>query len=488
MNRLLAVFTGALLGLAGCGKDEPPPVSECDYEDLDLSACDKSGLGALQAEGIWNMHLVFTDGDTAPGVIRFLGEPEISGLPISEKRVEPELFLLSSQVETVVDKRPVQYLFAGCRAPTPTQVQGVFRRCTSGKTDLEGRFDAARLTRRTGEAEGSRIELVSEIALPRGAVARDVFVAGGHAYVTAYEAGLHIFDVTRPGAPVKVAERVPTQGESWSQVIVRGQTLYIASSTRGVLVFDLSDPRSPTAPRSVPERANESVKVNVTGLAFSGNWLYAASPSPDAEVIILDATDPRSPTLARRYFVEQSNPTVGDVPWRVAVHGDRLYVSHGSYGLTVSDVANPRQPSLQGRYTYPGAYTRMAAVGMINNSVVAFEAGEGWGAHLRVLDVSTPKIITQMGEFPLRPEASISAIELVGTRLYLGHYQDGLRVLDVSNPNSVQQVGFYNTWRESDPGRGASFFEGVSAVAVPGDGYLYVTETSRGLVILREQP
>jgi hypothetical protein len=79
-------------------------------------------------------------------------------------------------------------------------------------------------------------------------------------------------------------------------------------------------------------------------------------------------------------------------------------------------------------------------------------------------------------------------MELVGTRLYMGHYQDGVRVLDVSNPNSVQPVGYYNTWRESDPGRGASFFEGVSDVAVPGDGYLYVAETSRGLVILREQP
>ncbi len=77
---------------------------------------------------------------------------------------------------------------------------------------------------------------------------------------------------------------------------------------------------------------------------------------------------------------------------------------------------------------------------------------------------------------------------LSGTKLYVAHYQDGLRVLDVSNPNEPQPVGYFNTWRETDTDRGASFFEGISDVAVPGDGYIYAAETSRGLVILRETP
>lgn len=480
MNRLLGVFTASLLGLAGCGKDEKPAVSECDYEDLDLSACDKSGLGAIQAEGIWNMNLVFSDGDTTPAVMRLSGQAELSGLPITETRVEPERFQLTSQI--TAEGVPVSYLFAGCQAPAPTQVQGVFRRCVDGRKDLEGSFEAARLLRRAGEAEGSRVELVSETALPQGSSARDVFVHQGYVYVAAHEAGLFIYDVSKPLAPTQVATRGPEEGESWNQVLVREQTLYVASSKRGVMVFDLTDPKSPTAAGVI------ATGVNVTGLTADGKWLYAASPSPNAEVLIMDATNARAPTIARRYYVEQSSPILGDLPWDVTVQDGRLYVSHGTYGLTISDVSDPSKPTLLGNFEYSGGYTRMAAVMSVGTTKVAFEAGEGWDAHLRVLDVTAPKVITQMTEFKLRPEASISAMALSGTRLYLGHYQDGLRILDVSNPNAVQPVGYYNTWRETDAGRGTTFFEGVSDVAVPGDGYIYVAETSRGLLILKEQP
>jgi hypothetical protein len=477
MNRLLAMFL-AVLALVGCGKDEP--VSECDYEDLDLSACDSSGLEALQADGIWNMNLLFSDGDSSPAVIRFSGEPALAGLPIAEKRVEAGRFSLTSQVETT-DGRPVSYLFAGCKAPSPTQVQGVFRRCAEGRKDLEGTFEAARVSRRAGEAESSRIEFVSETALPRGS-ARDVFVAAGYAYVAAHEEGLYIYDISNPQLPTKVAERKPVEGEAWKQVVVRNQTLYIASSTRGVIVYELSDPKSPNSAKVFPGG------VNVSGLAFDGNWLYAASPAPNAEILIMDATNPREPVMADRYYVEQSNPIRGDLPWEVVVRDNRLYVSHGTYGLTISDVSNPKEPVFLGNYTYSGVYSRKVAVGTLGGTTVAFESSDGWDTHLRVLDVSGPAAVTQMSEFKLRPEVSLGAMELAGTKLYLGHYQDGLRVLDVSNPNSVQPVGYFNTWRETDTGRGASFYEGVSDVAVPGDGYVYVAETSRGLLILREQP
>ncbi|HYH95840.1 LVIVD repeat-containing protein, partial [Hyalangium sp.] len=176
-------------------------------------------------------------------------------------------------------------------------------------------------------------------------------------------------------------------------------------------------------------------------------------------------------------------------PYDVLARDGRLYVSHWSYGLAVSDVSNPRSPKRLGNYAYAEATTRTVAVGTIGNRTLAFEAGEAWGAHLRVLDVSAPDVlITEVAGFQLRPEVSIRSLTLSGTRLYVAHYQDGLRVLDVSNPNEPRQVGYFNAWRETDKDRGVSFFEGVSDVAVPGDGYLYAVDTSRGLLILREQP
>jgi hypothetical protein len=500
MIRLLALSTSALLLATGCGKnDNPAARDDCQPEKLDLSSCDRSGLGAIQADGIWNMKLTFSDGEQAPGVIRFVGEPQLSGLRIAQKRIEPELFLLTS--EETIGNLPRDYLFAGCRSSAPTQVQGVFRRCTHGAADLEGSFEATRVLRRPGEDEASGIELVSEIALPRPEAqgwdveAWDVTVAGGYAYVAArlikkeqdgalsVETGVYIYDIQSPSAPRKVAQ-MGLPNDTWHQVSVRDQTLYIASSRRGVLLYDVSDPAAPRALKSFPPTA-----VDVRALSFDGNWLYAASPHPNAEVLIFDATNPRELVLAKRYFVERSSPDVGDRPYDVLARDGRLYVSHWSYGLTVSDVTNPRQPSLLGRFGYSGATTRTAAVAQVGNRTLAFEAGESWGAHLRVLDVSAPEIlITQVASFQLRPEVSLRALALSGSKLYMAHYQDGLRVLDVSNPNEPRQVGYYNAWRESDSGRGASFYEGLSDLVVPGDGYIYATETSRGLLIFREQP
>jgi hypothetical protein len=493
MIRLFALSTGALLLAAGCGKtNEPQARNDCEYEKLNLSTCDRSGLGAVQTEGIWNMDLTFSDGEAASGVIKYVGEPRISGLPISGTRVEQDTFALTSNV-TSSGGTPVQYLFAGCSSASPTQVEGVFLRCVNGTQDLGGTFKAVRVQRRGEEGEASKVQLVSEKALPREegkALPRgvDVFVAGSYAYVAALSEGLFIYKITDPSAPQLVARLKPptsgTEEDAWHQVWVSGQTMYIASTRKGVIVYNVENPEAPVAVKTFPT----DKAVDVRAVTVDGNWLYAASPFPDAEVIVFDATNPRELAVGKRYYVEQTQPSLGDRPYDVLARDGRLYVSHWSYGLAVSDVTTPKQPKLLGRFSYTGATTRTVDVGTIGNRTLAFEAGEGWGSHLRVLDVSSPALVTQVAEYSLRPEVSLRSVKLVGTKLYMAHYQDGLRILDVSNPNAPQAAGYYNTWRETDPERGFSFFEGLNDVALPGDGYIYATETSRGLLIFREQP
>ncbi|MFL5350609.1 MAG: LVIVD repeat-containing protein [Hyalangium sp.] len=456
--------------------------ADCELEKIDLSSCDRSGLGALQPQGIWNMDITFDDGGRTTGVMKYVGEPALSGLPISETRVEPDVFSVTSEVLEATTGVPMKYLFAGCSSSSPTQVQGRFRRCTNGALDLSGTFEARRVQRREGESQSdaSGLELVSELALPRGEPV-DLFVTGGYAYVSARDAGIYIYDISKPTAPRKVAELVP-QDDAWNQVWVKDQTMYIASSKKGVLLYDVTNPAEPLALKSFPSDAPD-----VRSITGDGTWLYAAAPFPNAEVIIFDATNPRELVMAKRYFVEQTQPVLGDRPYEVLVRNGLLYVSHWSYGLAVSDVSTPKAPKLLGRFSYTDATTRTVDVGPIGNRTLAFEAGEGWGAHLRVLDVSSPTNITQVAEVPARPEVSVRGGKLVGTKLYVAHYQDGVRVLDVSNPNEPAQVGYFNTWKETDSGRGQAFFEGVTDVAVPGDGYIYATDTSRGLLILREK-
>lgn len=478
MRRLLVPLSALMLAVGCSDTAETVVKKECELEVIDLSACNRSSLAALQAEGTWNANLVLSDGDMFPSAFRFGGEPLVVGLPMTDKRVGGDSFFLVSDVKNAAEQ-PVRFVFAGCTATGAGQVKGQFRRCTNGAKDLEGTFEASRITRRAGEAEADRVQLVSEKAIPNGS-AVDVFVADGHAYVSALKGGLFIFDVRDPASPVLKSQVTPSD-DTWNQVWVQGTTAYVASSNRGILVYDVSNIAVPRFVTALP-----AAKVDVRSIFVNGTKLYAASPTPNAEVLAYDITNPSAPVLDTRYYVEDSNPSVGQTPMEVYASGNTLYVSHWTYGLAVVDTTNPKAFKSVGKFAYEGATSRAVVVGTVGSRTLAFEAGENWNAHLRILDVSTPANVYQAGEYKLRPEVSIHGLALSGTKLYLAHYQDGLRILDVSNPGEPRPLGYHNTWRESDAKAGTSFYEGLSGVKAPGDGYVYGADTMRGLLIFRE--
>lgn len=481
MNRLLAL-TGTVFLVVGCGKDETSePKAECQLEAIDLSACDRSSLSALQAEGVWNTNISFDDGLIAPASIRFSpGEPLIIGLPLNGKQVSGDTFFLTSDI-TSTDGTPLRYAFAGCRATDATHVSGIVRVCLDGTATRKGTFEATRVTRRSGEAESSGLELVSETKLPRGVGAK-VFVANGYAYVPARAEGLFVYDVKDPAHPVKVAEP-KIADETWTSAVVKDNTLFLGTNGQGVRICDVTTPSAPVCNTSV--LADKSVQVET--MTLNGNLLYVASPSPLADIIILDVTTPSAPSQVTRYTVEGSEPTQGERPLGLAVANNRLYVSHWTFGLTVSNVEEPKTPKLIRRF--PGPATNSVAVGTIGDRVVAFQGGDSWGSTVLALDVTSPaQSIVQVAQFPSRPEVAVSGLALSGNTLYVANFQDGLRMMDVTNPGDPKLVGYYNTWRETDDGRGITFYEGLTDVRVANDGLVYATETARGLLVFRPKP
>ncbi|HEX5744951.1 MAG TPA: hypothetical protein VFZ09_01835 [Archangium sp.] len=490
MNRSLVVMAGALLlALPGC-PNTAEEKHECDLPAFDLSACDRSGFAAVQADGVWKTNVTI-DGVGTPTAF-FLTPDQSQSLlfvtPLSERTVEGETFYLAADYERSFST--LRIALAGCEAPAPHQVKGQFRRCVNGEKDLEGTFEAVRVQRPAGEQEASGVELVSEMALPRG-MAMDVFVSGGYAYVTALSEGLFIYDVKNPAAPRKVAELTPTS-DTWYRSWVKGTTLYVTSQTEGLLVYDVTTPEAPRWLTSLP--GGSSVLAG-WGLFVDGDRLYMMSPSPRAEVLIFDVSKPASPSLLTRYFVPQSDALKGEYPVDGVVFGNRLYLGHWAYGLAVVGVTNVAAPKFLGRFGYDNATSRTVAVGSIGDRTIAFEASEGWNSRLRALEVSVSvdanmsevAHITEVGRFEMGPASPVLGLTLVGTKLYVAHSQDGLRVLDMSNPSTPRQIAYYNTWRETDSGRGRAFLDGLTGVKVPGDGYVYATETSWGLLVFREQ-
>ncbi|WP_426750626.1 LVIVD repeat-containing protein [Myxococcus sp. Y35] len=480
MKRLLAI-TSTLALVTACGNDNPSaPKAECQLEAIDLSACQLPTLAAVQPEGIWNLNINLNDGSGAAAAMRLSGGGSnnqlLLGVNATERQSTPESFFLASEYQQSPDLT-IRFAVAGCSSTGPGQMSGIFRRCANGAVDMKGTFDAVRLGRRAGEEEASGVELVAEVALT-GATATNVAVANGHAFVTAGAKGLYIFDLSNPAQPRQVAMSEPPD-DYFTDALVNGQTLYVASRRSGVIVYDVSNPANIVRLRSVPESV-----VEVNALALDGNVLYAASPAPNAEVYVYDVATPAEPKQLTRYFVEGAEPRAGEVPLHVTAMGGRLYVSNWSYGMTVSDVTTPSNPKLLGRFG--SASSRATAVGMVGDRTLAFDVGEDWGAHLSVLDVGMPATVSRIGEYRTRPEVSIRSVALSGTRAYIAYGQDGLRVVDVSVPGEPRQVGYYNTWRESDPGHGVAFLEGLSKVRAPGDGFVYATDSARGLLIFRD--
>ncbi|WNG51713.1 hypothetical protein F0U60_52100 [Archangium minus] len=457
-----------------------------DFNLFDLSACNRESLANANTDGLFMLTLRSnrsTPSYSATSIrLRSDGGTQyISDSPITQQASDGNArFYASERIRG--DGVKSRTMIATCEAPQAPEFTGCYATCSNGKVSLLYTFKSQRTTTwRAGEAEASGLELVSENPVDIGFPA-DVYVTKGHAYVVSSHlpeiekgnGGLTVFDVSNKSAPKKVKTIQRENDVLWNGVWAKGDALYVASAAKGVLVFDISNPADPQLVRDLP-----GGNINVHTVFVDGNRLYAAA-SDVLAVIIFDLTDPLHPTEINRYAYN------GASPHDMFAIGDRLYVSTYDQGFLIADLSNPNDIRTLGQFTYPFQLAHHNAVGTFGGRTIAFEGGEGPGEHLRVLDITDPARIVKIGEFQLRPEISIHNMVLVGKKLYIAWYQEGVRVLDVSNPTKPTQVAYYNSFRDSEADTGR-YFAGVLGIRVPGDGFVYAVDSWRGLLILREQ-
>lgn len=475
------------------------PGTPCTPEGFDLSACATSGsfeafgAGTFTTQSRWE----YSSGGVAFGVggLRTLGSAAsgelLMGRAVAVRQVGAQGFFVS----TAPDSRGRIYAVAGCGAPpSASELRGCIQYCsqTTGENALllPGTFRAQRVEQWPGgEAEAEGLELVAEVPASRAGndIPADVYVTKGHAYVVTLYGGLFVYDVRDPARPVLRKNEYLSTDNYWNSAWAKDDALYVGSATSGVRVYDLSDPANP-----VFLRALASTRTNVHTLFVEGERLYtteyiAAADGPVERIAIWDVKDAKNPSRLGSYVSPARDPS-----WSTGLHdmfalGDRLYVSYWSLGYEVVNVADPANPTLLGDYRYPHATSHASAVMRYGDKLVAFEGGEDWGAHLRVLDVTDPADIRKIGEYSLGDHLSVHNFVLRDGKLYVSYYQRGVRVLDVGVPFRPRELAHFNTWREGDRNRGASFYDGAIGMRVPGDGYVYAVDTSRGLLVLREK-
>lgn len=514
--------------LASCkvkGGEGEPSAACGTLEDFDLSDCDLDFSDTARS-GIWNVQLRLerADGTLTYGPTHFsVGYADrpgaINGVELDSSSIvehSDDVFRIARG--QTPEGRPFGATLVGCKARGSDRLEGCYVSCNyEGVRTRVGTFHAQRLSDVTGDEARRGLRLVAETGIApmvEGAyddahvTPVDVYVTKGHAYVVSVYSGLHVYDVRDPAHPTLTARaaffrngslhlmeqaggEMDLYGRYWNGVWAKGDALYVATEHAGVRVFDISDAAHPRLVRDLsplPEGCRtRSCYTGVHTVFVDGDLLYAMKTDPQAEVLVYDVRNPLEPVQVNAFSTQQGVTQSSYIHDAFAFEG-RLYANYWDLGLVVADVGNVSGGvSELGRYAYPNAKSHAVAVGRIKDRVIAFEGGEQWGAHLRVLDVTDPTNIQRIGEYKLDPHVSIHNLQLQGERLYVAYYQHGVRVLDVSNPEDPEEVGSFGTWRESDVTNGYSFYEGAIGIRVNGDGYIYAIDRARGLLILKEE-
>ena len=411
---------------------EDPSPSACEsLAGFDLSSCDANALAAMDPQGIYQASLRterrIRDGGTATSTISQTtlgfwlhadGTPDtLSSGPVVTRQTDGgTYFVVGKRTHPILGTTVVA--LAGCHVPAPGRITGCFVRCSSdsrfGRT--LGTFEAHRMAWSGREAESSGgLELLSEAATPVGRPV-DLFIAKEHAYVVSIErgvllGGLSVFDVSDPRSPVlKTTLRLP-EDTSWNGVWAKGDALYIASNSSGVVLYDISQPAAPAFVRVLT-----AGPYGVHTVLVDGDRLYAMSPG--SGTYVYDVSRPLTPELLTIISLPEAYTFGG--PHDAFAYEGRLYISNDFGGYSIMDVTHLEDVRLLGHYFRPDTgYAHHSAVGTFGGRTIAFEGGEFAGSHVRVLDVTDPAHLVKIGEFRMRPVASMHNLLLRGNLLYV---------------------------------------------------------------------
>jgi hypothetical protein len=504
--------TATALGLAvvvGCGDNLPAPPDCTLYAPPTGPLSDPYAIplpdtcvegGLVDAVGRWMMYepdsraaFDYPRYELACGRVRRVGRPEYveydSGF-VEQMWSDGTRFMVRGvSVGAWSDGTPLMFVMATvtCRLPDGT-LAGTYR---SVQIDDGVEGDPYTITL-VGERFAPKDELASGLELI-GSVAigvddepiagLNVVADGGYAYVAA-NGGLDVIDVRNRSAPRAVGHAGTYYNDV--RIVHAGGRVIAFGANETTDIIDVTDPDDPTIVGAL-DMYSHSLQLDSRGNAS----LYLATT--DRDIPVFDVSDPLAPVLLGDVVLPGSVPYV-DAIHDLFVDGSTLYVNDSWSGTIALDVsAGLDAPVELARFAPPfEPYSHASWAGTAGGRPIVL-AGEEGGvgpvdgmAFLHVLDGdrASPGFMTEIGRYQTRREVGIHNFQLVGDRAYIAYYQDGVRVVDLSDPTQPRELAHYNTW--DDETAYGYVFEGALGIRVV-DGLIYVADSERGLLILRER-
>jgi hypothetical protein len=378
----------------------------------------------------------------------------------------------------------------------------------------------------------------------------DVYGHRGYAYLGSWigsgclSNGVRTYDLQNPREPRHVstfADKVsdPSLAGTWTEKIVVqhvntssfvGDLAVVSvqacsrssSAFRGFALYDVTNPWMP-AELSRFRTEQQTGGSHEIWLQNKGNRAYVYTAIPSAELLtspdgvtpgnpdfrIIDVSDPRNPVQvgawgAWRNLGVHPNPPgpPSNFTHSVIVNGTatRAYLSYWDLGTVILDITNPAAPTFIGRTEIlagePGnAHSAWLARGgnvLVETHEMFSSPGSSQVGVPTIHDISDEANPTRLSRFT-RPDLidlgeTVHDPKVLGSRLFLSWYQEGVVVLDISRPASPELIAKFNPPAEfTNPDYGFCLVEPCTSIwgVFPDRDYILASGESNGLWVLK---
>jgi hypothetical protein len=372
------------------------------------------GLGFGQALALSGTTLYVGDGDgelyvvdaSAPASASITGQVRLPG------RVE-DLMLSGTTVYAAVGVSGVSVVDAS--TPASPSIDGTI---TTGNEATGVAWLGSRLCVSDGYA-GLR---VITTAVPGSTVvgsyedisrSRSSALSGDYAFLAAGNAGVRVYDVSSPAAPVLAGNA--TAATNARDVALDDDVLYVADGQYGLALLDVSTPATP----ALLGRYVSADLGSVRRVAVSGT---DAVITDGRRVERIDASTPASPAFTHAY---SASGYAYDLAWQ----GGHVLVAEGRSGLVTLNAADL---SVADTLPLSGVAVAVSAAG-----TNAFVAAENAGWHR--VDIRNPAALVLAGT--RTSEGNALALAASGGRLHVADDVSMVNALDMSTPLTPVPIG-----------------------------------------------